>query len=526
MSKNLCVVLLAMFTACTNNFQANNTVNGHVDVSIPTVEWCKYVPEQYRSYFPDCRTVAHLDKPTVSAKYQFNSSWNYYVRASDPSQSCDGSETTHDACIHGGERRVITTTEISCEGLTASDSLGVFNWTCSLVDGAAKFNSLLKPSKGIQNVISGTAFIPMYVTVTRDGVSKSSYTSVWWTNSIIHLPDNSDPLAASASLASVGAIYVTSTDTYTSGYNIAADHASVVTLDGATIYRNAKTGTDTTIDGAVGSGYRTVVSTGGHKFIWIEGSYDMDDTNTGGEFTVFLSNTKFSRTHLVDSKRGYPVYLYHSDYNTISSTTASHSSDFGITLDGSNFNHVLNSYAHDNSNHYGLAVGNAGDNYVYNFKVDAGFGGIRLWNTTSPNLFDNLLISNVQSGIYVVENTVTNGITNATITNVSANSGIYFDRSDNQTASNILVNNCHTGVGLSIAHNNSVSGLKVVNCDMGIDEYDGNGFALSGEVWLDNIVNCNNSYGGNPGFNTDCAAAGSSTHTLVNSSSNLFGYQL
>lgn len=530
MKKYLILVGLAL-TSCTNNFQASNTINATVLAQLPNIPavptvWCSYIPEQYRHYIPDCNVPVTVSKPVVSAEFTSHSNWNDFVKFNDTTSVCDGTETSAVGCLNGGTHKLVTTTETSCDSLSLVDSLGVFNWNCSVVEGHAAFTSDLKTDKGLQNLISGTSFIPMYVTLTKLGVSINSDTSTWWTNNITTLSNNSDPGNASITLSSAGTIYVTSSNIYTSGYNITADRVSVVTLNGSTIFRNARTSTDTTLEGTIGSGYYTVLSTGGHKFLWIEGNYDMNNTDTGGEFTVFLSATKLSTLKLVHSNHGFPIYLYQSHYNKLDNVLATNSSDFGITLDSSNGNFVVNSTANDNLTHYGIGVGNSGGNLVENFKVNNSFGGLRLWSTTSPNTFNNMLITNVESGIYVVDNTVENYISNVTVTNVSDNSGLFFDRSDSQHASNILIDTCHYGLTLSVAHTNFVSEMKVVNCDTGIYEYDGYGLDLSNEIWLDNETNCNNSYGDNPGFTIGCAAAGSSTHSLVTSSSNVFGYQL
>lgn len=527
MTKYLVLFLLAL-TACTNNFEASNTINVSAYPTIPIPDsWCKFIPEKYRHYIPDCSSPQALTKPVVAALYPSYSSWNDYVRVNDTSTACDGSETSYDACLNGGTRRLVTTTETSCASITLTDSLGAFDWVCSMVGAQAAFTGALRGSKGLQHLISGTTFIPMYVILSKGTNSIHSDTTTWWTNTITTLPNNSSTGAASATLSTAGTIYVTSSDINTSGYNITADRVSLVTLADSTVYRNAKAGTDTNLDGTVGSGYRTVLSTGGHKFLWIEGSYDMNDSNTGGEFTVFLSNTKLSTLKLVEANQGFPIYLYGCTYNILDHVLATNSSDFGITLDGSNSNRVVDSSANDNPNHYGLAIGGSSGNSVYNFKVDNSFGGLRVWSTTGNNTIDNMLITNVTSGVYLVGNSIQNHLSNITTSNVSANSGIYIDRTDDQVISNLLIDTCHYGVTLSEAHTNQISSIHVKNCDTGILEYDGYGTTFSGEVWLDNnSTDCNNTYGGNPGFNTDCTASGSSTHTLVNSSTNKYGYQL
>lgn len=532
----LSIFCILLFSACTVKIGTDNKIEatpGGVNITVagsdepPAALWCKYIPPQYKKYFSECSSsspTSNLVKPIVTALYSSAQNWNDYIK-SDGSAVCAGTETTYNACLNGGELRLAITLETNCSGLTLSDSEGVFNWTCSLVSGVAVFKSTMKTTKGLQDLISGTNFIPMYVTLTKGDKTVDSDTTTWWSNAISTLPNNSSTSAAVATLSTSGTIYVTSSDVQTSGYNITADKVSIVTLSGSIVLHNAKTGTNAHLDGSVGNDARTVLATGGHKYLWIEGNYDMNGPDTGGSWTIFLSNTILSKMKLVHAMRGYPIYLYQCNYNTLESVTVTDSIDFGMQVDTSNGNGIIN-FVSENNSHYGMGVGNSNNNYVYNFKSNNSFGGLRLFSGSGGNIFDEMLFTNLSDGIYIPGTTTTNYISNVTISNITTNA-LSIQSSDNQYFSNILIDTTNYGISWAIAHNNIFSELKIKNCTYGLYSYDGAGTEIDGEVWYDsNTNNCAIIYGGSAGFNSSCVASGPSTFTVVTSSSNVFGYQL
>lgn len=531
-------IIGSIFLGCNIDIGSGNTVsvtpptlNGQAaTTSLVPASWCKYIPSKYQHYFPACAPGGNpaLVQPVVMPAYSTAANWNDYIKA-DGSTLCAGTETNYDQCLNGGELKKVVTGETSCDGLGMTDSLAVFDWSCSVQDGVAVFASTMKHTMGLGNIIVGTSFTPMSVTLTKGSSSISSTTTTWWSNAITTLPNNSTDGSAVSVLNSAGTIYVTSSDVLTSGYNIQADKISVVTLNGATIFHNGTAGCNAHLDGSVGNDTRTVIATGSRKYLWLEGNYDENDASSGGTWTIFLSSTVFSKLRLLNVHRGIPVYIYQSNAITADTLTVQDSTDMGIILDTTTNSAVLNVDSENNPIHYGLGMGNANNNYIYNFHANNNFGGIRVYSGSSGNVFDELLITNVVSGIYTPFAGTGNVYSNATVSNVtgSADAAFNIQNADSQILSNILIDTAPNGIMFQISHDTLVSEIKVSNCGVGFFTYDGTGTDISSEVFYDsNTSNCTIIWG-NAGYDgSSCAAANDSTFTIVSSSSNVFGYQL
>lgn len=389
-------------------------------------------------------TSAALQKPVVAAAYSIAPNWMDYVDKVNTNSSCSGSELTYNDCIHGGEVKRVSTGQLSCASLFASDFLGAFNWTCVMENNEAIFYSSLKSGKGLTDLVQSGSFKPNSVTVTNTLLSSSSDPAVWWGNTITSLPSN--PTGSTpAALTSSGTIYYTDTSIYTAGYNLNADKVGIVTLGGATISYNSAGGTNANSDGTPGSGYRTTLASGGHKFLWIEGSYNMVEDG-GGIETLWLVNMSFSRLNLVHSQHGVPIYLYQSNADLVTNVEVFNSYDFGLYLDTTTNTVVTNSTAHDNNSHYGFAMGNGQNDTFDHLKITSGFGGLRVFNNTAPNYINMICDDSTLAGIYMPTNSYANYYTNLFISNISTYAAIYVDRSTNQNINGATIYNATTSV--------------------------------------------------------------------------------
>src|SRR5687768_15608400 len=75
--------------------------------------------------------------------YSNAANWNDWAK-SGSNVACVGNEAEITDCEHGGDKRLVVTSYDSCSGLSMSDALGVFDWSCSVVNGFASFTSQLK----------------------------------------------------------------------------------------------------------------------------------------------------------------------------------------------------------------------------------------------------------------------------------------------------------------------------------------------------------------------------------------------
>jgi hypothetical protein len=128
----------------------------------------------------------------IQPVYQNGINWMDYVKrdgttvynASDT--PCDFNESSLSNCIHGGEIRKYVSSYTSCDGLTAKDALGAFNWICDDSSGTAIFYSVgLKEGKGLRDLVGDYAFLQNKLMIT-DHLNPSSSTdfSTWWTNPV------------------------------------------------------------------------------------------------------------------------------------------------------------------------------------------------------------------------------------------------------------------------------------------------------------------------------------------------------
>ncbi|MFV8258201.1 Calx-beta domain-containing protein [Bdellovibrio bacteriovorus] len=255
---------------------------------------------------------------TVTPAYPTNGAkWNDYIKNDNstlPSYlqadtACDGTETNgFRSCLHGGEfRKANMPSQPNCTGVTAADSLDVFDWACDDRSGNAVIYSLgLKANKGLRQMLNETSFMNNTLTVSVGGneVAQSA-SGVWWTNTVQLAPSAA---SATQTLSTAGTIYTIGPSNSTGrGYNINADKISLVTLFGmiTPAFSSWPLNTDATT-GETGSGIRTNVAAGSQKFIWIETNVWQSSSGTVGT-SIFLHNVTFSQVRNITDFIGDPT---------------------------------------------------------------------------------------------------------------------------------------------------------------------------------------------------------------------------
>jgi len=223
----------------------------------------------------------------------------------------------------------------------------------------------------------------------------------------------------------------------------------------------------------------------------------------------------------VSSLKSTGIYLYKSNYNTITKNTAN-SNLCGISLVYSNNSIIANNTADSNSND-GISISGSSYNILINNTVSENEYGINLQESHNNTLRNNTLDSNNDSGVYLwfssgntlLENIFTNdglylyesyqstvedntlngmplvhleGVSNQVVEEASQ---VILVRSDNITVTGLTISNISAGVQLwetnnSLILNNTVTG----NNHDGIYLHKSSNNTLSG-----NTVNLNNDYG-------------------------------
>ncbi len=340
--------------------------------------------------------------------------------------ACAGAETGRRACSHGGERRVVTLAdEVSCAQITGQDNLDIFNWKCVIVNGGARLISTgFKEQRGLRNFLHGdTGAGPGWshnaVRVKKAGdLIFESALSIWYSNPVVNLPDNSNPgdtvalLTSQAANGQPGTIYVLNSSRVTRGYNISANNVAVVTLDNSVLSQhasgvnNCNPGT-----GEVDSASKCLISAGLKKFLWIEAELKAStSTNIQADFAkrgIGFVNVKHSTINgsIISDASEVNLNSYLGLGLRIMNTTI-HSSR-GINV---NLQQGVDTWAHGlrtiNAAGSGLVL-NSESNGVFNRiqSIGNGSSGIQLASPSLNSVFTEVLVANNGDyGIFVDNN--------------------------------------------------------------------------------------------------------------------------
>ncbi|OGG93017.1 MAG: hypothetical protein A2527_13855 [Candidatus Lambdaproteobacteria bacterium RIFOXYD2_FULL_50_16] len=229
--------------------------------------------------------------------------------------ACVGTESTWQACLHGGERKVVTLPSniASCTGVTATDALGAFTWEC-ITSPVRIVSKGLAAGKHISDLIDWNA-IPLAFKTNYVIIQNNSSTvlqtepSTWWTNPIAQ---NSTALNTS------GTLYAFTADPATDLVT-AADKVAVVAKPGVTL------------TGSVAAGKVLLAN---HHFVWVEGTFNA--ASAGSSYGISQTGKNFSvlRQVTVSGASADGVYLKNSQNTRLEYLTSSGNSTRGIYLLG------------------------------------------------------------------------------------------------------------------------------------------------------------------------------------------------
>lgn len=266
--------------------------------------------------------------------------WNDYVVRSDLTKSENAQADTACApiastkyfdCVHAGEKLKVRTGKATCTGLTISETLSAFQWTCDAGSGEAIFYSNhFAMGKGLKDLLNATSWKSNSVMISLSGTPiVTTSLAAWWTTTVLALPDAS---GAAVALSTADRIYTYTADQPSKGYTISADKVGIVSLNGSKI----------TYVSGLGS-----VILGATKFNWLE-------ANFSGGTGVYLNGAVYvSRIHRSNFFNG----------------TYGINNNFGAKLNAS----IITNSRFDNFTQVAINV----DNY---------FGGDLVWNTTITNV--------------------------------------------------------------------------------------------------------------------------------------------
>jgi len=196
---------------------------------------------------------------------------------------------------------------------------------------------------------------------------------------------------------------------------------------------------------------------------------DNDCSSNTDEGIMLYSSSNYTTISGNDcsSNAGAGLVLYPSSYNTIIDNDCSSNGEAGILLYFSNDNLVSENNCSSNGVHGVYIHSSSNHTIVDNDCSLCGENGIRLYNTEYSEIYENKILSSINNGIQLIENSHHNEIYSNEIKN-SSNFGILIETSN--------------------SHNNTIYRNEILNngeqaCDNGTDNYWDNGFI--GNFWDD-----------------------------------------
>lgn len=288
----------------------------------------------------------------VQARYEIAPNWNDYYLRSNPTLACTGVEID---CEHGGElKKVAVTGRSSCMGLTMSDTLTSFDWSCE-AGAQVIFYGKLKPAISVANLVTSTGWILNSVTLLENGTQRASTSpSAWHTNPVMELPSAS---AATQVLSVAGTVYVASVTPAAPvrGYNLNADKITVVLKPGVTLTSAGTLNTDATTKKYNASGVSTIIAVGYQKYVSIEGSHEwaygvrptqwsFDGGGVSPNYVIGLAYSKYLRLKKISQRNGSSRGMHHQSLfaPTLDRITMADNGIFGVAESSTSFGRWTN----------------------------------------------------------------------------------------------------------------------------------------------------------------------------------------
>jgi hypothetical protein len=352
----------------------------------------------------DFGTFARVE--AVEPTYSQAAGWTDHVRVeqpgapayAQPGTPCDGTEPLFaTSCTHAGvQRRAALVGVATCDGVTATDSLGALQWRCDDAGGApVVFATGLRAGAGLADLVDATGWRPEQLVVTlADGSTISTPPEAWWSDAVV-------PLAADTTLDQPNTIYVLTQSLVSAGNYLAVDHVALVTLRGATLtYGGGPFDCDPNTGLPANANDRCLVFAGNRKFLWIEGDFD---AASAASYGIVLASTSFSELHRLStaSAAQMDVLLLASSGNRIVDVTAAHARLYGLSLTSSSGNvvhglRVFDDGIANSQGNTGVIITPGADNVLTQITAANDFGyGILGYDGSVRNTYSHLTFANI-----------------------------------------------------------------------------------------------------------------------------------
>lgn len=290
--------------------------------------------------------------PAVAALYPTSgANWNDYVKNDGANRllatdvACDGAATQggFGSCIHGGEMRAVAVEgRTSCDGLTASDVLGAFDWVCDPNANPVRMVSLgLKPGVRLADLIDSTGtqrFLNNQVTVLKGTITVAATAGAqWWENGVSVIDDVTFP-TANAALTSgpIGQIWRTGAS-IAKNLSIAADKVAVVVGPGH----------------VVSASTTSALTANTKAFLWIEGRFNGTGVASGldGLSLVAVKHSVLRGVAVQGATRGNMAAIYVTGANDLLDDVIVARSSYGLYAGSLTFSTLNGVRAFNNAQH-------------------------------------------------------------------------------------------------------------------------------------------------------------------------------
>lgn len=388
---------------------------------------CKTPDGVIRGKISSLNSVTSIDFTKVS--------WNLYTNSSG--QPCTTSDSNANCRHVGAQLQIRFPTLETCEGLSMTDVLQHFNWSCHSASPGVTFRSSLKPGKGLSGLVTASGWRPNSVILSDGLLSVSSPLGAWWTNPVVPLPHSPDGLVVNLNTAET--IYVLNHDYHSPGYNINADGIGVVVLPGYQLFTASTIMNSCNLDdGEVANGNSDIlICAGSQNRLWLEGTFDGSDFAYN---TMFLKNVTHSRLQRLNirSSAGEGLFIEDSASLTANFLEFAENSEVGLHL-----RQVRDLWANNieisRGSYRGLHLENVTSSRFIATKVlNAGWRGIEI-SASNQVSFAEVMVGNSVGGVFVNDGSSNISFASALVVNVSEDA---FDLQGNQlTVHNALAAN-------------------------------------------------------------------------------------
>jgi hypothetical protein len=372
---------------------------------------------------------------------RFGARWASYVRAGadelgGSDRACTSSTRgAREACLHGGEHRVFVVPGVlSCDGVTAEDAIGAFDWACSEDMMPVRVVSTgLKPDMHLSDllVFAPPDFQLNSVTVNHSGTTTSDPTR-WWDNPL----ENAD---AGGLLANAETVYVTNQPQPDEPFLIQRRRSVSLVVNPVKVVAQAVTPGE------------ALVRLDRADFAWVEGALDA----TGASFGVKVS-------------RGAWIVLDNvgiTGADTLATGEFAGVATAGIALDRSR-NALLRGVSTDGTGDAGIALSAVTGSRLENLGASRAGTGVLL-NRSSGNRLQHLVLSGHDEGLVLQDRSLDNVVAETTSSNNFGDGVVIAGRSDGNRLLQVLSrHNRGSGVLLDGSLGTALLGVTALDNDM------------------------------------------------------------